>query len=134
MRLFIQIRDGAPFEHPIQEDNFKFAFPQIDMNNLPEEFMDFERVDQKTELYEVFTEMPYFIDADNVVRNGTKRDMTADEKAAKIQELKDHWEIIGFPSWVFDETTGDFSAPLPYPDQDRKYRWNEDIVNWVEIA
>ena len=60
--------------------------------------------------------------------------MTADEKAAKIQELKDHWEIIGFPSWVFDETTGDFSAPLPYPDQDRKYRWNEDIVNWVEIA
>ena len=57
MRLFIQIRDGAPFEHPIQEDNFKFAFPQIDMNNLPEEFMDFERVDQKTELYEVFTEM-----------------------------------------------------------------------------
>ena len=134
MRLFIQIRDGAPFEHPIQEDNFKFAFPQIDMNNLPEEFMDFERVDQKTELYEVFTEMPYFIDADNVVRNGTKRDMTAEEKAAKIQELKDHWEIIGFPSWVFDETTGDFSAPLPYPDQDRKYRWNEDIVNWVEIA
>tara|TARA_R110000744_G_C19014892_1_gene523479 strand:+ start:86 stop:490 length:405 start_codon:yes stop_codon:yes gene_type:complete len=134
MRLFIQIRDGAPFEHPIQEDNFKFAFPQIDMNNLPEEFMDFERVDQKTELYEVFTEMPYFIDTDNVVRNGTKRDMTADEKAAKIQELKDHWEIIGFPSWVFDETTGDFSAPLPYPDQDRKYRWNEDIVNWVEIA
>tara|TARA_R110000822_G_scaffold196718_1_gene334657 strand:+ start:310 stop:714 length:405 start_codon:yes stop_codon:yes gene_type:complete len=134
MRLFIQIRDGAPFEHPIQEDNFKFAFPQIDMNNLPEEFMDFERVDQKTELYEVFTEMPYFIDTDNVVRNGTKRDMTAEEKAAKIQELKDHWEIIGFPSWVFDETTGDFSAPLPYPDQDRKYRWNEDIVNWVEIA
>ena len=100
------------------------------MNNLPEEFMDFERVDQKTELYEVFTEMPY----DNVVKNGTKRDMTEEEKAAKIQELHDHWAIVGFPSWVFDETTGDFNAPLPYPDLDKKYRWNEDIVNWVEIA
>jgi hypothetical protein len=133
MRLFIQIRDGEPFEHPIQEDNFKFAFPSIDMGNLPEEFMNFERVDQRTGLYEVFTEMPYFIDGDTV-KNGEKRAMTAEEKEGKIQELKDHWEIIGFPSWVFDEARGDFDPPIPYPNEDKKYKWNEHIVNWVEIA
>ena len=31
MRLFIQIRDGQPFEHPIIEDNFREAFPDIDI-------------------------------------------------------------------------------------------------------
>lgn len=133
MNLYIRIKDNAPFEHPIQEDNFKFAFPQIDTNNLPPEFMQFEKVSKNTGLYEVFTEMPYFIE-DDVVKDGVKRDMTADEKAAKIQELKDHWAVIGFPSWVFNEATGDFDPPTPYPDQDKKYRWNEDILNWVEIV
>ncbi len=45
MRLFIQIRDGQPYEHPIFEDNFIMAFPHIDVNNLPSEFALFERIE-----------------------------------------------------------------------------------------
>ena len=41
MRLFIKIKDGQPFEHPIIEDNFKQAFPHIDVENLPAEFMNY---------------------------------------------------------------------------------------------
>lgn len=41
MRLFIRIKNGQPFEHPIMEDNFKQAFPHIDVDNLPAEFMNY---------------------------------------------------------------------------------------------
>lgn len=44
MELFIRIKDGQPFEHPIHGDNFRAAFRGIDTNNLPPEFARFERV------------------------------------------------------------------------------------------
>ena len=43
MRLFIRLNDGVPFEHPIMEDNFRQAFPDIDLDNLPPEFAEFKR-------------------------------------------------------------------------------------------
>lgn len=43
MRLFIRLNDGVPFEHPIIEDNFRQAYPDIDLNNLPSEFIEFIR-------------------------------------------------------------------------------------------
>ena len=43
MRLFIRIKDGVPFEHPIMEENFRAAFPLIDPDNLPPEFAYFKR-------------------------------------------------------------------------------------------
>lgn len=33
--LYIQIRDGQPYEHPIMADNFKEAFPDVDVTQLP---------------------------------------------------------------------------------------------------
>lgn len=55
MELFIQIKDGQPYEHPIMGGNFCDAFPDIDLNNLPPEFARFERVDCNIEvgIYEV---------------------------------------------------------------------------------
>jgi len=44
MELFIRIVDGQPFEHPMLGDNFRQAFPNVDVNNLPPEFARFERV------------------------------------------------------------------------------------------
>ena len=46
MELYIQIRNGQPFEHPIFGDNFRQAFPGIDVDNLPPEFAVFQRVPQ----------------------------------------------------------------------------------------
>lgn len=43
MRYFIRIDNGVPSGHPIQEDNFKQAFPDIDIDNLPSNFMEFEK-------------------------------------------------------------------------------------------
>jgi hypothetical protein len=43
MMCIIRIVDGAPFEHPIMLENFKEAFPNVDLENLPAEFALFER-------------------------------------------------------------------------------------------
>ena len=44
MKLFIQIKNNMPINHPIVEKNFCEAFPHIDINNLPPEFARFVRV------------------------------------------------------------------------------------------
>lgn len=44
MNLYIRIRNGEPFEHPIQEDNFRQAYPQIDPAHLSVDFARFRRV------------------------------------------------------------------------------------------
>lgn len=39
-----------------------------------------------------------------------------------------------YESWVLDETTCQWTAPIPYPgDADHPYRWDEYLKAWVEI-
>jgi hypothetical protein len=48
MNLYIQIKDGKPFQHPILEDNLRQAFPTMDLENLPANFARFNRFTQPT--------------------------------------------------------------------------------------
>ena len=89
MELYIRIKDGKPFEHPIFGDNFRQAFIGIDTDNLPPEFARFVRVAPPTiGLFEVCEECVYelvdgvYTDVHNV------RPMTAEEKTAKIEEAR----------------------------------------------
>ena len=36
-----------------------------------------------------------------------------------------------FPSWLLDETTCQWEAPVTEPDDGNMYGWNEDSVSWV---
>jgi len=36
-----------------------------------------------------------------------------------------------FPSWVLDEETCTWVAPIPKPDEFSPWIWDEDIQNWV---
>jgi hypothetical protein len=36
-----------------------------------------------------------------------------------------------FPSWVFDETTFQWDAPVPYPEDGGKYEWDEATTSWL---
>jgi hypothetical protein len=38
-----------------------------------------------------------------------------------------------FASWLLNEDTCLWDAPLAYPTDDKDYRWNEATLNWVEI-
>jgi len=90
LELYIQIRDGQPHEHPIFADNFKLAFPDVNINELPaDQFAKFIRVDAPVpDTYEVYEGVTYQW-FDGVVKDvHTVRAMTDEERAAKTQELE----------------------------------------------
>jgi len=113
MELYIRIVDGQPFEHPILGDNFREAFPEVDVNNLPPEFARFERVECNV-VAGVF-ERP-------VVRyewvNGVVKDvwyvepMTQEEKDALLLEA---FRMPHPEGWVFDESVARWVPKLNMP-------------------
>ena len=38
-----------------------------------------------------------------------------------------------YPSWLLDEDTCQWNAPTPYPDDGKRYNWDEDNTQWVEV-
>ena len=38
-----------------------------------------------------------------------------------------------YPSWILNETTGMWDAPVPYPNDGKDYIWDEDTQSWVEV-
>jgi hypothetical protein len=39
-----------------------------------------------------------------------------------------------FASWVLNNTTWSWEAPVAMPDDDKKYTWDEAVKNWIEVA
>ena len=39
-----------------------------------------------------------------------------------------------FPSWILNEQTCKWQAPIPRPNDDKKYIWDETTVSWKEFA
>ena len=37
-----------------------------------------------------------------------------------------------FQSWILNTSTWIWESPVPYPQDDKKYVWNESVVNWIE--
>ena len=38
-----------------------------------------------------------------------------------------------FPSWILNETTCQWNAPTPMPDDGKSHRWNESTTSWDAI-
>lgn len=38
-----------------------------------------------------------------------------------------------FPSWTLNTTTWLWESPVPYPDDGKKYYWDEATLSWVEV-
>lgn len=136
MELFIRIKDGQPFEHPIFGDNFRQAFPDVDVNNLPPEFARFERVDPP--VWGPYDKNPHSIyerGADGVYRDTWHCEKMTDAEIKEKQESTKKWwaESAGTPkSWIFNSETCLFEAPVPYPTDGKNYRWDEPSLSWVE--
>jgi hypothetical protein len=135
MELYIRIKDGAPFEHPILGDNFREAFPSVDTNNLPAEFARFVRVARPLlEIYKKYEGVTYeliggvYTDVHHVAQ------MTSEEIAAKQQSVKDEWAQNGFASWLFNEATCSFEPPTPKPQDNNYYVWDETTISWIQEA
>lgn len=39
-----------------------------------------------------------------------------------------------YPSWILNEETCIWQAPIAYPTDDKSYIWNEVIMNWEEVS
>lgn len=38
-----------------------------------------------------------------------------------------------FESWLLNEDTCNWESPIPYPDDGKRYVWNEEIKNWDKV-
>jgi hypothetical protein len=55
------------------------------------------------------------------------RPMTDEERADKIEKSK---QVKPFNSWIFNEETCAYDAPIPKPEGPERYKWNEDNQSW----
>lgn len=39
-----------------------------------------------------------------------------------------------FSSWILNNTTWLWEAPVAYPTDGKQYKWNESITNWEEVT
>jgi hypothetical protein len=89
MNLFIELRDGEPYGHPILEDNFREVFPDIDTQNLPSNFARFVRTSPPSNigLLEV-EESTYQFVGDVVTDVWTVRPLEGEQYAARMEQLR----------------------------------------------
>jgi predicted small secreted protein len=38
-----------------------------------------------------------------------------------------------YPSWILDEETKQWVAPIDYPNDGKGYQWDEPTINWKEV-
>ena len=129
--------NGNPINLTYERQNLSESM-RIDFDNLPSNIAPFELLErEEVGLFQVLVSQDEFYvkESDGVVRNRRNiRDMTAEEKAAKIEEGRNakHSEVPD--SWVYNETLCIWEPPTGYPADFSadKYWWNETDQAWEE--
>lgn len=138
--LYIQMRDGQPYQHPIFEQNMREAFPHVDLDNLPDGFRRFVRVNRPDlgpyEKNQTCSYVPAEGSPQTYTDEWSCENMTAEEVTAKQNAVKADWTQNGYPSWTFNETTCAFDPPTPMPtgSEDQEYVWDEETLSWVILG
>ena len=114
MNLYIRLKNGQPFEHPIVKNNFVQAFPDVDLNNLPDWVIPFNRIEMPAlSVYEVYEGSNYVIVDGVGTDNHVVRPMTDDEKTVKQDRIKASWNpSVSEQSWVFNPDTCQYEPPV----------------------
>ena len=118
MNLFIETENGATKNHPAFEDNLIQAFGAV-----PTQWEPFNRVEKPVAtIYQVFdSEEPTYQKIDGVWTDvWALRNMTAEEKSAKQQAVRDAFnnrpQAENWSTWTLDEATCTMVPPIPRPD------------------
>jgi hypothetical protein len=135
MKLYIQVENGNTVNHPALKDNLLQVFGRI-----PENWQPFVRVSSPgLGVYEVLeSETPTYELVDGVWTDvWQKRNMTDEEKLQKQNEVKEIWNARpnreNFSTWIFDEETCSYIAPIPKPLDSKQYYWDGSTEAWREI-
>jgi len=122
MNLYIETdSNGNPINHPAFEDNLLQAFGAI-----PEHWEPFIRVERPIPtMYQTMdSQEPVYTKVDGVWTDvWSLRDMTAQEKSAKQQSVRDTFnsreQASNWSTWTLDETTCTMQPPIPRPEPDK---------------
>ena len=121
MNLYIETENGVTKNHPAFEDNLIQAFGEI-----PAHWEPFTRVDRPTPgIYQVLeSNEPVYAKVDGVWTDvWTVRDLTAEEKAALQQAVRDSFnarpQAENWSAWTLDEATCTMQPPIPRPEPDQ---------------
>ena len=133
MNLYIETENGQPKNHPAFEDNLIEAFGAI-----PDHWETFVRIEQPIpSTYQILESAESTYQKINSVWTDVwaLRDMTAEEKNAKQQAVKDEWAARpnreNFSTWSFNELTCEYQPPVPRPAAD--YFWQYTTLTWVKL-
>lgn len=117
MKLYIETENGVTKNHPAFEDNLMQAF-----GSIPAHWEPFTRVERPVPgIYQVLeSQEAVYAKVDGVWTDvWTVRDMTAEEKAAKQQSVRDAFnareQSENWSAWTLDEATCAMQPPIPRP-------------------
>lgn len=146
MKLYIQVENELPVNHPAFEDNLIEAFGVV-----PDNWEPFVRVERpKAEDYKIFlSETTTYQKVDGIWMDvWNVRDMTPEERAEfdakkQAEELAARIAVThyyhanrtyasNFSAWVFDEVELKYKPPILRPNDGKFYRWSGPDNNWKE--
>tara|TARA_B100000780_G_scaffold9013_1_gene6435 strand:- start:655 stop:1080 length:426 start_codon:yes stop_codon:yes gene_type:complete len=140
--MFIQIRNGTCFEHPILEDNMQQLFPDHDLQTAPDGFAHFVAVAQPVLGPYQYIDNSRGFNGSGCEYEATENgftdvwyilEMTAAEKIEKQNLFKASWAIApNWSSWTFNETTCAYEPPTAMP-LDGEYSWDESTTSWATL-
>jgi hypothetical protein len=131
MNLIIKIVDGKPVDHPLHEDNMKFFFPDLDVNNPPEGYARFIRkLPPELSPMQRLGPSSYAIDEELSNQYGTtvwtdQYDIVDVTDEELIQEAQENVRLIN------EKMATDMNAPVPPPDDGNLYVWSSVTNSWV---
>jgi hypothetical protein len=121
MNLYIETENGVAKNHPALEDNLIQAFGTIPQNWEP-----FVRVERPIHTHYQILESddPVYVKVNSAWTDVWQiRDMTAEEKAAKQQQVIDLFntreQASNWSAWTLDEATCTMVPPIPRPELDQ---------------
>jgi hypothetical protein len=121
MNLYIETENGVTKNHPAFEDNLLEAFGEI-----PAHWEPFVRVQRPVpSVYQVLdSNEPTYAKVDSVWTDvWALREMTAEEKAALQQSVRDEFTAFrqaeNWSAWVLDEATCTMVPPIARPEPDQ---------------
>ena len=116
-------------------------FAEIDDNNVVlrvivvnnNELMDDNSVEQES-LGQAFCQSLFDGNWVQTSYNGSFRKNFAGVGYTYDQERNAFIPPKAYSSWVLNETTCQWEAPIPLPDSDSDYIWDEDTTSWIEVT
>ena len=155
MELFIKVdENNIPIGWPYEKSNLKVGFPELnfDSETPPDGWLKYIKVD-KPELgpYQKFDESIGADISEAYPHNGLEWKLINGEirevwhyitiaeveKKTLQDKVKADWAALdpaGPASFIFNESTCQYEAPLPYPSDGKEYFWNEDFNSWQLTA